>query len=69
MIEILLAWAALFGLIYIYSEHNKTVKDYNELLDDYDLLQEENTKLRSELSKNKNASQKLDEIRYILEDN
>ena len=38
MIEIILAWASLFALLYIIKEHNKTVKDYNELLDEYNEL-------------------------------
>ena len=62
MIEILIAWAALFGLIYTYREHNKTVKEYKELLDDYDLLQEENIKIRKEIAKVKEENQDLIQI-------
>lgn len=62
MIEILIAWAALLGLIYTYREYNKTVKDYKELLDDYDLLQEENIKIRKEIAKVKEENQDLVQI-------
>lgn len=62
MIEILIAWAALLGLIYTYREHNKTVKEYKELLDDYDLLQEENIKIRKGIAKVKEENQDLIQI-------
>lgn len=63
MIEIILAWASFFALLYIIKEHNKTVKDYNELLDEYEWEKALNEKYE------KRIGQMIGKIKELRENN